>query len=257
MNRATPGKPPDQTDRARQIPKWAGRYAQNRTLPTIAFFVVLILSIAVLGVLAYLAGRAYEAGDTRGEVLFAAAAAVTFAWILWFRFVVGRQITRRIGDALYGEEGIALTEPMEQAQEAPPHLSAAHFLLFACAVTWVALVLLEAIPHRYLLAAFALFMAPFTVYFYAVRYRGVVSPFMLLWPLLYTIHALLLALGAPVYISGGPDGVYETLNLLLPILGYGLLAALIGHVYSRLALRRLRALAAPPEGDGSAEVIEQ
>jgi hypothetical protein len=257
MDRRSRQTPLDEEGRAREIPKWAEQYAQNRTLPTIVFLVVIALCIGVLCATAYLAGRAYETGNLRSEVLFAVVAAVTFAWILWFRFVVGRRISRRIADALYGEEGIALTEPMEQAESAPPHLSGAHFLLLICVVTWVALVLLDVIPYRYVLPAFALFMAPFTVYFYAFRYRGLVSPFMLLWPLLYAIHALLLVLGAPIYITGGPDGIYETLNLLIPILGYGLLAALTGHIYSRVALRRLRALAAPPEGDGSAEVIRR
>jgi len=33
----------------------------------------------------------------------------------------------------------------------------------------------------------------------------------------------------------------------VPVVGYGLIAALAGHLYSRYALRRLRAIARGPE----------
>jgi hypothetical protein len=60
----------------------------------------------------------------------------------------------------------------------------------------------------------------------------------LLWALLYTLHALLILAGAPIVFHGK----WWNLNLALPVFGYGILSLLAGHIYSRVALRRLRRL---------------
>jgi len=183
-----------QADRVRQIPVWAQRYAQNRTLSIIVFFLVIALSVVVLAGLAHAAVRGREAGDSAWAALFAILAAGVFAWILWFRFVAGRRISGRIAEALYRDEGSVWTEPMEEAQTNPQAPCLAHFLLLFCVLSWFALFLLNIISIRQLLPTSAAYMVPFLFYFYGVRYRGVVSPFMLLWPALYGIHALMLAL---------------------------------------------------------------
>ena len=59
---------------------------------------------------------------------------------------------------------------------------------------------------------------------------------MLLWPGLYALHAILIVAGAPIVFTGA----WEGLNMLLPVAGYGLLAGLAGHIYSRFALRKLK-----------------
>jgi hypothetical protein len=69
-----------------------------------------------------------------------------------------------------------------------------------------------------------------------------VSPFLLMWPALYAIHAGLLLAGAPIRV----EGPWDPLNMLVPTIGYGLVAGLAGHLYSRHALRRLRQAAALP-----------
>ena len=66
---------------------------------------------------------------------------------------------------------------------------------------------------------------------------------MALWPALYALHAILLVVGAPIYF----EDPYTILNMLVPTAGYGIAAAVAGHVYSRFALRRLRRLAATAE----------
>ena len=63
---------------------------------------------------------------------------------------------------------------------------------------------------------------------------------MCLWPVLYMIHGALIVCGAPI-----SRGI--AFDLFVPMVGYGFLAALSGHMYSRIALRRLRGLAASPE----------
>jgi hypothetical protein len=60
----------------------------------------------------------------------------------------------------------------------------------------------------------------------------------LLWPLLYALHAIAIVAGAP-FVFHGP---WEFLNMLLPILGYGLVTSFIGHLYSRWALHSVRVI---------------
>ncbi len=62
---------------------------------------------------------------------------------------------------------------------------------------------------------------------------------MLLWPTLYALHALLIVCGVPIVWSPPWDG----LNMLIPVAGYGLLSGLVGHLYSRFALRKVKRLA--------------
>jgi len=81
----------------------------------------------------------------------------------------------------------------------------------------------------------AIYCVPFLV-FLAYILRGEASPLMMLWPALYALHAILIVAGAPIVFAGRWNG----LNMLIPGAGYGLLVGLLGHVYSRFALRRLR-----------------
>jgi len=102
------------------------------------------------------------------------------------------------------------------------------------------------LPIRYMQPVSALYAVPFLVYI-GIALRGIGSPFMWLWPALYGIHAILLVAGAPIHFGGK----WEALNMLVPVVGYGLVAALAGHIYSRIALRRLKVLAGSPEAEAS------
>jgi len=241
----------DQVKAARVIPTWAGRYARNRTLPSVVFFVTYALGTAALVGLASAAERAYEHGERTQAALFASFAAAVFAWLLWFVFAGGRTISRAISARMYGKEGAAATAHMEQVEGQAQSLSAAQLLVLCCVAVWFVLFLAGVIPSRQLLPTSAVFVVPFLSYVFAVKRRDLVSPFMLVWPALYAVHALLLVMGAPIYIEGGPRGLYEAANMVVPTLGYGLFAALLGHLYSRFALHRLRALAGPPERDAA------
>jgi hypothetical protein len=75
-----------------------------------------------------------------------------------------------------------------------------------------------------------------------------------LWPLLYAIHAILIVSGAPIVFTRPWDG----LNVLIPIAGYGVVAGLVGHFYSRYALGELKRLtAADPTADGHPEEVSR
>jgi hypothetical protein len=124
------------------------------------------------------------------------------------------------------------------------------FLFMFCIVAHVGLGVMGFTPIEYMQPISALYVVPFIVYLGTIMRRaGVGSPFMFLWPLLYALHAILLVAGTPVRFGGK----LEILNMLVPVAGYGLIAALAGHIYSRIALRRLRALAASAESAGEGE----
>ena len=71
-----------------------------------------------------------------------------------------------------------------------------------------------------------------------------------LWPVLYGLHAVALLLGAPIRFGRE----LELFNIITPIFTYGLIAILVGHAYSRYALRKLKSLtrSAIPEYDEAA-----
>lgn len=238
----------------REIPIWARRYAQNRTLAVVASLVIFLVSYAAIGGLSYLTAWAYVSGH-RGLaavlMLFLAAALVA---VLWFSFVGGPSIMRGITDRLYHAEGHASTGPSpdEVGRQVWTQLPLVGFLFMFCVIASVGLGLMGFIPIRYMQPVSALYVVPF-IFYLGTRMRGVGSPFMFLWPALYGLHAILLAAGAPIHFGGS----YEMLNMLVPVAGYGLVAALAGHIYSRIALRRLKALAASPPGGDVVEEGEQ
>lgn len=230
---------------AREIPKWARRYAQNRTIPVLVALGIFLLGFGVFAGLSYLTARAAK-NDQR---ILAGASAVLLsgfaAWWMWFAFVGGSRIIQRISQRLYRAEGnVSLGGTVEIPLQKVPH-GPVFFLLF-CVMAHVMLGLVGLLRIEYMQPTSALYVIPFLVYL-SVKLRGVGSPFMLLWPLLYGLHAILLVAGAPIYFSGP----YTILNMFIPTAGYGFLAALTAHIYSRMALRRLRRLAA------SSRVVEQ
>lgn len=230
-----------QDSELREIPKWARRYAQNRTLPMLVFFGIFVVGFAAFGGLSYLTAWAYVTGQ-RPLAVAAMLLLCGFAvWWMWFSFVGGQRIMRRVTDRLYRNEGTVSVGSASESdiwRKSP----AVGFVFMFCVIASVGLGLLGVLPIRYMQPISALYFIPFCVYL-GIAQRGTGSPFMLLWPTLYGIHAILLVAGAPIYFGGK----WEALNMFVPVIGYGVLAALAAHIYSRVALRRLRALATSPE----------
>ncbi len=105
------------------------------------------------------------------------------------------------------------------------------------------------VPDRYIIPIGAAYGVPFLLYIWT-RQGGMKAPFMLLWPMLWAIHAALALAGVPPF-SDEPNAVTS----LVPVVGYGVIAAVASHIYSRITLRRLRAMArtgqSPETGVGS------
>ena len=233
-----------ETGGLRQIPMWARRYAQNRTLPVAVNLVLFLAGFAVFGGLSYLIGWAYKSGE-RALAGVAIVLLSGFAvWWLWFCFFGAARVMPRIAQRLYrGEGSVQVGETSEPMTHGTPPVGV--FVFMFCVLTSVVLGVFGFIPLRHMQPVSAIYTVPFLCYLWAkVGKAG--SPFMLLWPALYAIHAILLVAGAPIRF----EGPYETLNMLLPVAGYGLVATLAGHIYSRYALRRLQVAAGGPQGHG-------
>jgi hypothetical protein len=114
-----------------------------------------------------------------------------------------------------------------------------------CALAHAELAILGVLPIEYVQPISAAYMVPLVVY-YGVRHRPTPeSPIVFLWPALYGVHAILVVAGVPTRFWGN----IPALDVFVPLVGYGLVAALAGHIYSRVALRRLAA--SPESSDGA------
>lgn len=243
MRRTIDEQGSEQDQYIRTIPTWTRRYAQSRTLPLVVFLGIFVVSFAAFGGLSYLTGWAYVTNQRALTVAAMLLLCGLTAWWLWFSFVGAPAIFLRITERVYRKEGAVSVGPSPDSNRGRA-VPAIAFLFMFCVIASVGLGLLGVIPIRHMQPVSALYVVPFLVYI-GITLRGIGSPFIWLWPALYGIHAILLVAGAPIRFSPA----WEGLNTLVPMVGYGLLAALAGHIYSRVALRRLRALAGSPEAE--------
>jgi hypothetical protein len=227
----------------REIPKWARRYSQNRTLSSIVFQVIFIFGASMFGGLSYLTGLAYVRDQrTLAAAGVLALSAWTVFWV-WFSLRGARRMLPKITTWLYRGEG-QVSPDQSASLVSDPKPTWAVFVFGFCVLASVGLGLLGFIPVRLMQPVSAVYVVPFMLYLgWTQRTSG--SPFMLAWPLLYGIHAILLALG--ILPSLGP-----MLDMFVPTVGYGLIAGLAGHIYSRIALRRLRSLSSDSPQSGAA-----
>ena len=214
----------------REIPKWTRAYALNRTLPALVFMAGW-LALFVSGSRFFTrAGAAYRAGDKQQFAVWLAAGLICIAAIM---LTAVRSVMRKLRSllfrAFYSREG-------ELEVGAPPdrrpwsYLVAAMFILGVLALVFLG----SQIPERYHQPVSALFILPFLIL--VAPSAGLAG---ILYPLLYGLHAILLLVSAPIEFHGE----WAPMNIVVPVAGYGLFSLVVGHIYNRIALRRLRSLA--------------
>ena len=219
----------------REIAKWARVYGQNRrSVAVVIFLAVIALLFSVIPGFSYLARQAYRDDNMPlfwiclAVLSVAVAATVYLAIPPWTSRLAERVIKR-----FYATEGnVELTVPA--ASRRP------WFLLLA--VAFAACILTKAqfgdyIPAKYQLPVSALYCVPFLVIL-TLLMRPAVGLITLLWPVLFALHAILIVAGAPILFAGR----LESLNILIPMAGYGILVHAISHAYSRFAFHRLKTL---------------
>jgi hypothetical protein len=236
-----PSEKPERSglDAAQQIQRWVRRYAQNRSLPVAVNLIVFAMLSLAISLPSYWAGMAYREGNSTLLVICLAVLAAALVATVYLSVPGwGGQRLQQMTEGLYAREGRASISVTSGKR---PRLAAALAAGFAiCVIGSVILGLLGYLPtDKYMQPISALYVVPFLL---ALNFlmRPATGYIPLLWPLLYALHAVLIVAGAPIVFVG----VWAQLNLLLPIVGYGLLVSIIGHVYSRWALYKVRLLAA-------------
>ncbi len=235
----------------REIPKWTRRYAQHRTLPVLANFLLFGLFYVGIGGLSYLAGVSYRAGHmVRFGVCISVLLPILIT-LVWFSLPwCGGKRLMQFYQRLYRKEGYAIPLGFgpEDRRGRPWWAIVAAFGFGACIASSVVFGVLGYLPREYMQPISAIYVVPFLVFLTVWLRLGFCA---WLYPFLYGLHAILYLAGAPIRFSGRLQG----LNILIPVTAYGMLAALVGHIYSRFALRKLKKLT-HVTADGAASAQE-
>jgi hypothetical protein len=237
------------TEKLKEIPKWTRKYAQNRTLTIfvlIAMTALFGMFIAVLvGFPLALAVTGFWKGNmllgcVGTAVLIAVLAAIVKFYIFIFAKFGGKNkglLDQIIDRWIYGHEGSA-SMPQPKLTKKRKFLDIfAGIVYMVCILGSMQLAMLGYIPVKYILPLMSLFVVPFGVYQYFILWPRL-GPVLLIFPILYAIHAILIIAGVPIFFTG----IFAVpLNMFLPLI-YSFLAYVIGHLYSRYALKKLKGL---------------
>jgi len=239
----------------REIGRWARIYAQNRSLPLVAWFIMYVVVSLVIGAGSCLTVWAYLSGHmvlfvVGLIVMLAGLAACIYMAIPWW----GGKRFEEFAKHLYDREGHAVIQPSCEQGWRKTVVGLVIVGFMACVLVSVFLEGRGYFPHRYQQPVSAIFSVPLLVVLWILM-RPAMGWVSLLWPALYGLHAILFVAGAPIVFTGK----WDTLNMVLPTVGYGLLTAIIGHMYSRFALRKLKRQLAQmelPTGNVQGEVTQ-
>ncbi len=220
----------------RLVVRWARQYAKSRTISFLVQWVFIVTIVIVVGIAASLTNTAYR---DHNMVLFTVSVATMFVTTLlltWFSVSRwGGELVWRITQWLYGAEGYVAYTGEHGDKPMPWWITALGGGLVIYHLVGAILVSFNYLSFRYMQPYSALYMAPFLCIM--IRYQQL-GFWAWLWPLLYSLHAILYLSGAPL----GFTGQWMLLNLIAPVFGYGLLAILVGHAYSRFALWKLKSV---------------
>ena len=238
-------------ERVKDISKWTKRYVQNRTLTVIVLLVMAMLLglfvSAFVGFSLALAAIGFRKGNIIlgcvGIAVLVAVLVVTVKFIIIFVAKFGgknRGLIDQIVDRwIYGKEGTA-SIPLPKITKKMRGLD---YIFGAICIIYILgvnhLCMMGYIAFKYQQPITALFLVPAFVFEYFFLMRPKVGLFFLLWPILYAIHAILILAGVPIFFTG----YMRFGNMVIPLFGYFLLTCLVGHLYSRYALGKLKAAA--------------
>ena len=149
----------------------------------------------------------------------------------------GGKFIERISRRLYSRESDVFVSVPETIKKKKWVGYVVAMVFGSCVFISVILGLLGYLSIEHMQPISAVYVVPFLVFLYLWQ-RPIISPLALLWPTLYGIHAILVVAGVPIQF--GEPWIF--LNMLIPMAGYGILCGLIGHIYSRYALKKLKGI---------------
>ncbi len=248
------------TEKLKEIPKWTRKYARNRTLTILVLMVMVVLFGMFVAVLVGLPLALAVAGFWKGNmvlgcvgtaVLVVVLVAIVKFYIIIFAKFGGKNkglLDQIIDRWIYGQEGFTSMPQPKLSKKMKCLDIFVGIVYMVCLIGSMELAMLGYIPVKYLLPLMALFVVPFNVYLYFMQ-RPRLGPVLLICPILYTIHAILIIAGVPIFFTGT---FAVPLNMFLPVI-YAFLTYMIGHLYSRYALKKLKGIT-HLEGDAANEV---
>ena len=229
------------TERLKEISKWAQRYAENRTLPFLLGMLTNLFIFAAIGFPSYFGGRAYRSGNTLLLWICILSLIIVISLLIFCAVPKwGGKYDEQLIRWLYRKEGqvkLALPEKTKKHRLAG---WIAGLLLGICVMITILLVVFCDLPIKYMQPVSAIFVIPLIIAI-GIWQPPSINPagfLVWLWPILYVVHAILIVAGVPIVFHGP----WTMLNILIPIIGYGILCALPGHFYSRYALKKLKGL---------------
>lgn len=223
----------------RLIVQWARRYAKSRTISFLVQWVFIVCMVAVIGMTASLTNMAYSAQNFPLVIVSVTFMGLAILILTWFSLSPwGGDLIFRITQWLYGQEGYVAYSNEHDGPDSRRAwlLTALGGGLVIYHLVGALLVSVNYLSMRYLQPFSAVYMVPFLMYMIYAQGLGFWAWF---WPVLYGIHAVLLWYEFPIRFTGN----WIILNMIFPVFGYGLIAILAGHAYSRYALHKLRSLA--------------
>ena len=243
MNSKQHSKSQDQnTEKLKEISKWAQRYAENRTLPFLLGMLTNLFIFAAVGFPSYFGGRAYRSGNTLLLWICILSLIIVISLLIFFTVPKwGGKYDEKLIRFLYRKEGqvkLALPEKTKKHRLAG---WIAGLMLGICIVISILLVVFCDLPIKYMQPVSAICFIPLLIAL-GIWQPPFINPagfLVWLWPILYVVHAILIVAGVPIVFHGP----WTALNILIPISGYGILCALPGHFYSRYALKKLKTAA--------------
>ena len=230
-----------ETEKLKEIPKWTRKYAQNRTLTTLVLMVMICFISMGIVVLTTLVWAAFVKGNMiLAGVSIALLVAVLILLIIFVSKYGGKNrglIDQQIDQQIYGCEGItSMPEPKLTKKKKWLDIVVGAVIFIGGFGSWY-LSMKGYIAPKYLQPISAIYFVPHLVFEY-FQQRPRFGPLVLLWPILYTIHAILIVAGVPIFFTGN----LCVLSICLPLLVYSFLAYVIGHLYIRYALKKLKGI---------------
>lgn len=216
-------------EKVKDISKWAGRYAENRTGPLIVFqlIFILLLGAVALGVYCFLKGWVVAAAILVGTYV---------AGTIYFIATWGRHEA-----SYFLKSGIPQNENVLKVRKYFP------VTLIVFVIISVVLEKLGVWPHSLCVPISAVYVCP--LLFFANWRWGKDSFIGYLWGGLYGCWAIAILFKVPIltFSEGGQFKPGDEMYLAVPVTG--LLTRLIVYIYSRSALKKLKAAAKVNEGD--------
>lgn len=228
--------PSSAEERCKEIAGLTRTYAQNRSLGVVVALLVFAALSAGISTLSYAGGVAYRDGNqvllgTCMAALVPVLAAVVYISIPKWG---GRRLEALTG-RLYSEGNVSIAVPKQKGRK---RIAMVIGIVFVCCVLGsVLLGFFGQLSPKYLQPVSAIYVVPFLVGL-TILMRPAVSYVSLLWPILYGLHAILIVTGVPIAFTGR----WESLNVVVPMVGYGVVAALAGHACNRHAFFKLKQL---------------